>query len=113
MFVFDFHSSLRHLLLYVFSFPNVLSIIFLILYPASCNPSCASGVCIDVNLCNCYIGYHGDACNEEPCDINPCQNGGSCRIVAGVYKCTCPPKVSGEFCDNLGKHYIYIICVYI
>ncbi|XP_020898504.2 uncharacterized protein LOC110237252 [Exaiptasia diaphana] len=34
------------------------------------------------------------------CDINPCQNGGSCRNVSGDYNCTCNKSWQGKHCEQ-------------
>ena len=42
----------------------------------------------------------------NPCNPNPCVNGGTCRAVPGddEYKCTCLPEYTGENCED-GKVY--------
>ena len=37
-----------------------------------------------------------------PCIQNPC-NGGGCQYHAGSYICTCPPELTGEFCEESSK----------
>ena len=37
---------------------------------------------------------------EDPCDPNPCQNGGTC--ING--DCTCETGCSGKKCEKCGKH---------
>ncbi len=36
------------------------------------------------------------------CDISPCENNGSCAILAGSYICTCPFNYNGVNCQNPG-----------
>jgi hypothetical protein len=35
----------------------------------------------------------------DPCDPNPCQNGGTCDIAEGAAACTCPPGFTGALCE--------------
>ncbi len=37
------------------------------------------------------------------CDISPCENNGSCAILAGSYICTCPFNYNGLSCQNPGE----------
>ncbi|XP_055944672.1 neurogenic locus notch homolog protein 1-like isoform X2 [Argiope bruennichi] len=34
------------------------------------------------------------------CDINPCQNGGTCKEENGIAKCVCPSPYTGENCTD-------------
>ena len=50
------------------------------------------------------------------CDINPCENNGTCRSLAGSYICNCSRGFSGLFCEqsnyNLRVYDCFlIICV--
>ena len=41
---------------------------------------------------------------SQPCDSNPCQNGGSCIDANGNYTCMCPVEFEGPNCDvTVGK----------
>lgn len=34
---------------------------------------------------------------NNPCDSNPCQNGGTCEVgLTGRYVCTCPDYITGN-----------------
>jgi len=59
------------------------------------------------NLCPIYDygsiasdnDYPGsDTCS--PCQIDPCQNGGSCVNVNGFFQCKCPANFNGIFCNQ-------------
>ena len=57
------------------------------LYPCQRQIPCENGAtCINNGfgdyLCQCEIGYNGDDCETEinECDVNPCQNGGTCIV---------------------------------
>ena len=39
---------------------------------------------------------------DSVCDTMPCQNGGTCNVVAGAVSCSCVPGYSGYTCQ--GKH---------
>jgi len=34
----------------------------------------------------------------DPCDSEPCQNGGTCMAVMGMVRCACVPGWTGQFC---------------
>jgi len=34
------------------------------------------------------------------CDVNPCENNGTCRLLAGSYLCNCSQGFSGLFCEQ-------------
>ncbi|GFU41788.1 hypothetical protein TNCV_977881 [Trichonephila clavipes] len=40
------------------------------------------------------------ACRHDPCDPNPCENNGVCKIVGEERKCKCLVPFSGEYCEN-------------
>ena len=46
---------------------------------------------------------------DSVCDTMPCQNGGTCSVVAGTVSCSCVPGYSGYTCqgkhNQLEKHY--------
>ena len=63
-----------------------------------CNIPCHNGgMCIKGETCQCIkengiAKYHGESCEmpgRDPCDQNPCQNGGNCSttIQAGFQVC--------------------------
>ena len=41
-----------------------------------------------------------------PCDINPCQNGGTCSLNGETIECTCPVRFTGMRCES-GKFLAY------
>ena len=36
----------------------------------------------------------------DPCDSEPCQNGGTCMSVMGMVRCACVPGWTGQFCSE-------------
>ena len=38
--------------------------------------------------------------DEDDCDPNPCQNGGSCIDAVGSYKCVCEDGYTGDNCQT-------------
>ncbi|KAL5467520.1 hypothetical protein EMCRGX_G031763 [Ephydatia muelleri] len=54
-------------------------------------------------LCTCAVGFSGADCSttSQSCSSNPCQHGGSCRIVSGREVCTCSFPYTGTYCDIL------------
>lgn len=43
----------------------------------------------------------------NPCQRNPCLNGGMCRIERGEFLCLCPPQYQGKTCDTGTQHLGY------
>lgn len=39
---------------------------------------------------------------SDPCQVNPCQNGGVCTSIprAATFKCSCPKRFSGTLCEH-------------
>ena len=37
---------------------------------------------------------------DSVCDSSPCQNGGTCSVVAGAVSCACVPGFSGTACGS-------------
>lgn len=88
--------------------------------PSNCsspsNPCLHGGTCYDSGQspslqtggrasyqCFCAAGFHGIHCEvaitTEPCDINPCQNGATCRSDQWGAVCLCLPGYSGDLCE--------------
>lgn len=44
---------------------------------------------------NCTVFYNA-------CEVNRCQNGGSCNIISdgNYFNCSCPPNYSGYYCES-------------
>ncbi|XP_037529436.1 protein crumbs-like [Rhipicephalus sanguineus] len=53
--------------------------------------------------CFCPDGFRGNHCElaltSDPCDINPCQNGATCRSDQWGAVCLCLPGYSGDLCE--------------
>jgi hypothetical protein len=68
-----------------------------------CAVACQNNtLCVD-SACDCATsGFTGPTCSTDidECDADPCQNGGSCRNVAGGYTCDCTNTgFTGTNCD--------------
>ena len=69
------------------------------------NP-CNHGSCTDLfvgYMCNCPTSYYGDYCEHSRCEINPCQNGGTCELDSTNqlgYTCQCTNSYSGDQCQR-------------
>ncbi|XP_064416166.1 protein crumbs homolog 1 [Latimeria chalumnae] len=48
-------------------------------------------------ICRCQQGFTGTRCQDDinECDLNPCQNGGTCENFIGTYVCHCPARKEG------------------
>ncbi|OWR48962.1 crumbs [Danaus plexippus plexippus] len=70
---------------------------------------CASGF-----RCECEAGWSGPRCEveavagegapgaaeEDPCSSTPCNNGTCTVRDSAAFDCTCPPGITGKFCEN-------------
>ncbi|XP_033843400.1 lactadherin-like isoform X1 [Periophthalmus magnuspinnatus] len=72
--------------------------------------TCVTGVGEDPFICICADGFTGDTCNlteTGPCSPNPCQNDGTCEVLAPTrrgdvfneYLCRCQPGFEGVHCQ--------------
>lgn len=52
--------------------------------------------------CKCGESYHGQFCEsfKDPCQENPCKNGGSCVEIGGKVICECTHGFEGENCEK-------------
>ncbi|XP_070201058.1 neurogenic locus notch homolog protein 1-like [Littorina saxatilis] len=42
----------------------------------------------------------------DPCEPDPCQNGGSCQSQGEISTCSCPPLYTGNVCETAGIQHI-------
>ncbi|XP_074657345.1 alpha-tectorin-like [Tubulanus polymorphus] len=70
------------------------------------NTNCSNGgECYSVDgkpVCDCPPNFSGDLCEivGDPCDPNPCQNGGTCsKNELGEADCACTGSFSGPLCN--------------
>ena len=76
-------------------------------YGLHCNPN----PCLNGGVCEegtsapfCKCGYFtGERCQKDfnECKHNPCMNGGTCVNFYGGFRCVCPSKTAGEFCNEV------------
>ena len=58
-------------------------------------------IALGISLCfGMYLIFSG------PCDVNPCQNGGTCSLNGETFECTCPVRFTGMRCET-GKFLTY------
>jgi hypothetical protein len=74
--------------------------------PCVSNPCLHGGKCSlagDSFQCDCPEGFVGTTCSwsVNPCDLLPCQNGGTCyRGQFNLYACDCPSGITGQNCER-------------
>ncbi|TNF33944.1 MAG: hypothetical protein EP329_07735, partial [Deltaproteobacteria bacterium] len=69
-----------------------------------CAAPCANGgTCLGGDVCSCASGFDGPHCeiDLDPCDPDPCLNGGVCSQDVDGYTCACPPGYEGAECQTL------------
>ena len=47
----------------------------------------------------------------ENCDSNICENGATCKVLAGDYICECLPAYTGAFCENKSKTIKFVMTI--
>ncbi|XP_063358645.1 protein eyes shut [Cydia amplana] len=55
-------------------------------------------------VCYCVPDYHGERCElqYDECELGPrCMNGGTCIDGIDNFTCSCPPRLTGSFCECL------------
>ncbi|XP_030742219.1 delta-like protein 3 [Echinops telfairi] len=98
--------------------------------PLACRAGCSPehGFCDRPDECQCLEGWSGPLCTVpiatssclsprgpssasagclltgpgNPCDVNPCANGGSCSETPGSFECACPRGFYGLRCEVSG-----------
>ena len=45
----------------------------------------------------------------NPCNPNPCLNGGNCFYTGSTYICRCPAGISGTNCQITGISVVFIV----
>ncbi|KAJ4436335.1 hypothetical protein ANN_18966 [Periplaneta americana] len=73
-----------------------------------------------VRVCYCVPDYHGDRCQFHfmavstlSSDVCRCLNGGTCLDGVDNFTCTCPPNLTGQFCECLIIDPEHLNCTYI
>lgn len=45
------------------------------------------------------MNFNSDAI-PDPCNLDLCQNNGTCQVVSGNATCVCPPEYTGPTCES-------------
>jgi Notch-like protein len=88
-----------------------------------CAPNpCVNGFCLkngfDYN-CVCSEGWRGRNCSEKNCLLNSCLNGGVCTLGYNNqtdqidYRCSCPPGMFGDQCENSSTRFFYYLLLFL
>lgn len=73
---------------------------------AACTPICGDKLVVGDEQCDDGNDDETDGClndctaGGDPCDPNPCQNGGSCTAGATGAECSCPAGYEGDHCQT-------------
>ncbi|XP_060515918.1 agrin-like isoform X3 [Cylas formicarius] len=51
-------------------------------------------------------------CSRHACETSPCVNGGKCVEMDDLYRCDCPPRYSGKFCETIDDPCVSNPCVF-
>ena len=72
--------------------------------------------CVDAHLnytCVCEAGYTGPDCLT---DVDECEgvncNSGTCVQGLGFFRCECPPRYSGQFCEMQLDTYLFLVTIH-
>ena len=50
--------------------------------------------------CTCKPKFYGEICEYELCKVNPCYNGGECKVYQREQWCKCPDYAFGKYCEK-------------
>lgn len=50
--------------------------------------------------CTCKPKFYGEICEYERCKVNPCYNGGECKVYQREEWCKCPDFAFGKLCEK-------------
>ncbi|KAL7400452.1 hypothetical protein ABVT39_012542 [Epinephelus coioides] len=62
--------------------------------------------------CTCTAGFKGILCEDDidECEVNPCENEGTCVNTQGGFYCHCQSGFSGSFCSTDGDECLKMKC---
>jgi len=59
-----------------------------------------------------FTQYQVDTtCGADPCVVNPCLYGGTCRRIGHSFQCTCQPGFTGDICQKGQFH--FSVCTFV
>ena len=68
-----------------------------------CDPPCENGVCVQNDTCSCSEGFIGATCSDAivgECEVNLCENGGTCTLVGPSAVCSCREGRTDILCQD-------------